>query len=119
MLISLPLLRSLSLKNSRICNIPKDLGQGAVEDFRPFSMSWWVFPLLCFRFGLYGLFCLWWFCYGLASNTCFLAAGRVPVMELYVGLWDVLMPRGIPIGFEKLFGLGFWLCNRFSRRSSS
>ena len=51
MLISLSLLRNLSPKNSlSICNTLEDFGQGAVEYFRPFSVSWWVFPLLCFAF---------------------------------------------------------------------
>ena len=100
MLISLPFLRNLLPKNSlSICNILEDFGQGAVEDFQAFSISWWVFTLLCIRFFLYGLFCLWWFCFGLASNACFSAVGRVPMTKLYAGFWDVLRPRGFPIGF--------------------
>ena len=72
MLISLQSLRNLSPKNSlSICDTLEDFGQGAVEDFQPFSISWWIFPLLRFRFFLYRLFCLWWFCSGLASNACF------------------------------------------------
>ena len=78
MLISLSLLRNLSPKNSlSMCNTPEDFGQGAVEGFQPFSISWWVFPLFRFRFCLYGLFCLWWFCSGLALNACFSIAGRL------------------------------------------
>ena len=120
MLISLLLLRNLSPKNSlSICNIPGDFSQGVVEDFQPFSISWWVFPLIRFQFFLYRLFYLWWFCYGLALNACFSIVGRVPVTVLYIGFWDVLRPRGIPIGFEKLLGLGFWFCYCFVRRSTS
>ena len=108
MLISLPLLRNLSPKNSlSICNTPKDFGQGVVEDFLPFSVSWWVFPLLRFRFCLYKLSCLWWFCSGFALNACFSVADMALVTELYSGFWDVLSLRGIPIGFEKLLSLGF------------
>ena len=119
MLISLPLLRNLSPKNSlSICNIPEDFGQGSVEDFRSFFISWWVFPLLCFQFCLYGLFCLWWFFSGLASNACFLAVGRVPGKKLYAGFWDVLKLGGIPIKFKKLRGLRFLFFHRFVRRSS-
>ena len=35
--------------------------------------------------------------------------------ELYAGFWDVLGPRGIPIGFEKLLGLRFCLYYHFDR----
>ena len=108
MLISLPLLRNLWPKNSlSICNTPEDFSQGVVEDFQPFSVSWWVFPLLRFRFCLYELSCLWWFCSVLASNMCFSVVGRVLATELYVRFWDVLSLRGVPIGFEKLLSLGF------------
>ena len=50
------------------------------------------FPLLHFRFFLYRLFCLWWFCSGLALNECSLVGRRVPATELYVGFWDALRP---------------------------
>ena len=108
-LISLLLLENLSPKNSlSICYTPEDFSQGAVEGFRPFLISWWVFPLLRLRFFLYRLFYLWWFCSGLALNVRLLLAGRVPTMELYAWFWDVLSPRCIPICFEKFLSLGFW-----------
>ena len=120
MLISLSLFRNLSPENSlSICNTPEDFGQGAVEDFRPFSVSWWVFSLLRYQFFLYELFCLWRFCSGLASNACFSVASKVLATELYSGFWDVLSPRGVLIGFEKLLSLGFWSYHHFARRSSS
>ena len=102
MLISLPLLRNLLPKNSlSICNISEDFGQRAVEDFQAFFISWWVFPFLRFQFCLYRLFRLWLFCSGLGLNACFSAIGRVLVMELYAGFWDVLRLGGVPIGFLK------------------
>ena len=61
-LFSLSLLKNFLPKNSlRICNTLEDFSQGAIEYFRPFSISLWVFPLLRFQFCLYELFCLWWF----------------------------------------------------------
>ena len=74
------------------------------------------FSLLCFRFCLYELFCLWWFCSSLASNACSSVVDKVPATELYSSFWDALRPGGVPIGFGKLFSLGFWSCYRFAKR---
>ena len=65
--------------------------------------------MLCFRFCLCGLFCLWWFCFGVILNALFSVVDRVLTTELYVEFWDVLDPRCIPIGFVKLVNLGFGL----------
>ena len=68
---------------------------------------------------MYILFYLCWFCYDLTLNACFSIVCKVLVTELYAGFWDVLKLGGVPIGFEKLLGLGFWFCYRFSWRSLS
>ena len=94
------------------CNKPlgyNSMCYTAVEGFRPFSNSWWIFPLLCFQFCLYELFCLRWFCYGLALNGRFSVIGRVLMTELYAVFWDVLILGCALIVFEKLLCQGFGL----------
>ena len=43
-LFSLSLFRNFLPKNPlSVCNSPDDFGEGTIEEFGPFSISWWVF----------------------------------------------------------------------------
>ena len=70
-LFSLSLFRNFSPKNPlSIYSSPEDFGEGAAEEFRPFSIFWWVLLSISFV--------------RIVLNVRFSIAGKVPAMELYV-----------------------------------
>ena len=81
------------------CNPPEDFGEGAIEDFRPFSISWWVltFDLVCKD-------CL---------NARFLVTDKVLATKPYAVFWDIPIPGCVLIVFNNLFSLGCWSCLSF------
>ena len=78
------------------CYPPEDFGEGAAEDFIPFSISLWV--LLFFFFSLVRV----------VLNARFSAAVKVPMTELYSVFWDIPIPRCVLIVLGKLLSLGCW-----------
>ena len=81
------------------CYPPEDFGEGATEDFRPFSISWWFFFLFSFV--------------RVILNVRLVATVKVSVTELYVVFWDIPIPGYVLTVHGKLLSLGCSSCLLF------